>query len=283
MSDKTITFDVEGMTCATCALRIERILGRQEGVSEAIVNFAGMEARAVVDAETDVAALQAAVDRIGYDITPIEPGDERERPTARYAREVRYQRRNFLLAAAITAPLMVLSMLVAESDATRVWQAVLATPVVFVLGAQFHRIALKRLRGFEASMDTLISVGSLAAWTYSMFALFGDQPIFFETAGMIITLILLGRFFEARAKGRASGAVTKLLELGASQARQRRGDELIMVDPLDLAPGDTVVVLPGEKIPIDGVIAVGRSSVDESMLIRIELGRFGGLTFLQPR
>ena len=268
MSDSTesITFDVDGMTCATCALRIERILGRQEGVVEAVVNFAGMEARAVVDGSADVAALQAAVDRIGYEIRQMQPGDERERPADKYAREALYQRRNVLLAAAFTAPLMALSMLVTETDATRVWQAALATPVVFAFGSQFHRIALKRLRALDATMDTLISVGSLAAWGYSVVALFTDQPIFFETAGMIITLILLGRLFEARAKGNASNAVTKLLELGAKEARQLRGGELLMVDPLELAPGDTVVVLPGEKIPIDGVVSSGRSSVDESML-----------------
>ena len=268
MSDKTetIIFDVEGMTCSTCALRIERILGRQEGVSEATVNFAGMEARAVIDDSADVAALLAAVEKIGYEIQAIEPGDERERPAARYAREVRYQRRNVVLAATFTAPLMALSMLVTETDAIRIWQAALATPVVFVFGSQFHRIALKRLRGFDASMDTLISLGSLSAWSYSAGALVSDQPIFFETAGMIITLILLGRFFEARAKGRASNAISKLLELGAKEARQLRGDALVMVDALELAPGDTVVVLAGEKIPVDGVIAAGRSSIDESML-----------------
>jgi heavy metal translocating P-type ATPase len=268
MSDKTqtVTFDVDGMTCATCALRIERILSRQEGVSEAVVNFAGQEARAVVDVDANVAALQAAVDKIGYEITPIEPGQERERPVEKYAREVRYQARNVLLAALFTAPLMALSMLVTETDATRIWQAVLATPVVFVFGSQFHRIALKRLRSFDATMDTLISVGSLAAWGYSIAALFTDQPIFFETSGMIITLILLGRFFEARAKGRASHAITKLLELSAKEAHQLRNGELIMVDPLTLAPGDTVVVLPGEKIPIDGLITSGSSSIDESML-----------------
>ena len=268
MSDttETITFDVEGMTCATCALRIERILDRQEGVREAIVNFAGMEARAVVDGATDVAALQAAVRKIGYEIRPFVPGDERERPVDRYGREARYQQRNVLLAAAFTAPLMVLSMLVTETDGTRIWQAALATPVVFAFGAQFHRIALNHLRGFDATMDTLISAGSLAAWGYSVGALFTDQPIFFETAGMIITLILLGRFFEARAKGRASNAITKLLELGAKEARQLKDGELVMVDPMELAPGDTVIVLPGEKIPIDGVIAAGRSSIDESML-----------------
>ena len=98
-------------------------------------------------------------------------------------------------------------------------QLLLASPVVFVFGAQFHATAWKRLRVFEVSMDTLISIGTLAALGYSTWALFADEPVFFETAGMIVTLVLLGRFFEARAKGRASHAVTKLLELAATQAR----------------------------------------------------------------
>ena len=259
-------FDVEGMTCATCALRIERILGRQDGVEEAAVNFAGMEARAVVGAGTDVAALQAAVEQIGYEIRPIEPGEKRERPTERYAREVRYQRRNVALAAVLTIPLMALSMLVSESDATRIGQAVLATPVVFAFGSQFHTVAVKRLRLLEANMDTLVSIGSLVAWGYSMVALFAGEPVFFETSGMIITLILLGRFFEARAKGRASEAVSKLVDLGARQARLLQRGEVVMVDPLDLAPRERVVVLPGEKIPVDGTITSGRSSIDETML-----------------
>ena len=129
-------------------------------------------------------------------------------PTERYAREVRYQRRNVALAAVLTIPLMALSMLVSESDATRIGQAVLATPVVFALGSQFHTVAVKRLRLLEANMNTLVSIGSLVAWGYSMVALFAGEPVFFETSGMIITLILLGRFFEARAKGRASEAVS---------------------------------------------------------------------------
>ncbi len=261
-----ITFDVEGMTCASCALRIERILSRQDGVESAVVNFAGQEARATVAPGTDVSALQAAIDRIGYSITPLAPGEERVTPVERYAEEVRFQRRNVLFAALFTAPLMVLSMLVAKSDANRIAQLILTTPVVFVFGAQFHRIAFKRLRGLDATMDTLISIGSLAAYFYSVWALFTGEPVFFETAGMIITLILLGRFFEARAKGQASQAIAKLAELGAKEARVIRNGEAEMVDPLELAPGDTVVVLPGEKVPVDGVITAGRSSVDESML-----------------
>ncbi len=262
----SVTFDVEGMTCASCALRIERVLSKQPGVESAVVNFAGQEARAEVAPGTDLDALRAAIDKIGYAITPLAPGEERETPTARYAKEVIYQRNRVALAALLTAPLMVLAMLFHDSTATRVWQLVLATPVVFVFGAQFHRNAIKRLQSFSANMDTLISVGTLAAYGYSVAALFTKQPVFFETAGMIVTLILLGRFFEARAKGRASATITKLLELGAKEARVIREGTETMVDVLDLRPGETVVVLPGEKIPTDGMITVGRSSVDESML-----------------
>jgi heavy metal translocating P-type ATPase len=115
-------------------------------------------------------------------------------------------------------------------------------------------------------MDTLISLGSLTAYFYSLWALVAEEPVYFETAAMIITLILLGRYFEARAKGEASQAVTKLLQLAATEARVDRKGELVMVDPLELAPGETIVVLAGERIPADGVITNGRSSVDESML-----------------
>ncbi len=261
-----ITFDVEGMTCASCALRIERVLGKQDGVQQAIVNFAGQEARATVVPGADLVAMQTAIEKLGYHIQPVTPGEERVTPVERYAKEVRYQRRNVLWAAALTLPLMALSMLGPMTFTSHVWQLALATPVVFVFGAQFHRIALKRLRSLDATMDTLISVGSLAAWGYSVWALFTDHPVFFETAGMIITLILLGRYFEARAKGRASQAIVKLLELGAKKARVIRNGETVVIDPIELRPGETMVVLPGEKIPTDGVIAAGTSSIDESML-----------------
>jgi heavy metal translocating P-type ATPase len=161
---------------------------------------------------------------------------------------------------------MALAMLGSDSDTQRVVQGLLAAPVVFVFGAQFHRIAWKRARTFDATMDTLVSVGTLAAFTYSTWALFTENPIFFETSAMIVTLILLGRFFEARAKGQASQAVTKLLELSAREARVIRGGEQVMVDPLDLRPGETMVILPGEKVPTDGIVTAGSTSIDESML-----------------
>jgi heavy metal translocating P-type ATPase len=263
---ETVTLDVEGMTCASCALRIERVLGKQDGVSSAVVNFAGQEARVVVSPDVQIDALSEAVAKLGYSVHEIAEGEERESVVERYSREVVYQRRNFILAALITLPLMALAMFGSDTDTQRLLQAALAVPVVFVFGAQFHRIAWKRALTFDATMDTLVSVGTLTAFFYSVWALFSDHPVFFDSAAMIITLILLGRFFEARAKGRASQAVTKLLELSAREARVIRNGEQVMVDPLDLRPGETMVVLPGEKIPTDGVVTAGSSSIDESML-----------------
>ncbi len=115
-------------------------------------------------------------------------------------------------------------------------------------------------------MDTLVSIGTLAAFWYSTWALFADEPVFFETAGVIVTLILLGRFFESRAKGRASDAVSALLKLAATQARRLRDGVEEIVDPMELAPGEIAVVLPGEKVPVDGVITDGQSTIDEGML-----------------
>ena len=266
MATDEITFDVEGMTCASCALRIERILGKQEGVEEAVVNFAGQEARIKAMPGIDTSLLESAVAKIGYEIHALEEGDERLSPTERFSEEARAQWRVFLGAGILSAIVMALAMLGSDAPWQRIAQGVLTTIVVFGFGIQFHRTAIARLRGFDATMDTLISVGSIAAWGYSVWALFAERHLFFETAAMIISLILLGRFLEARAKGHASAAVTKLLELAAPQARVIRDGKEEMVDPVDLRPGETVVVLPGEKIPADGEVAAGRSSIDESML-----------------
>lgn len=254
------------MTCASCAIRIERVLGKQDGVETAIVNFAGQEARATIGEETDIEALRAAVAKIGYNISEIDPDDDRRSITERYSEEARYQLRNVIGSAALALPLMAIAMLGPEAAWNDILQFVLATIVVFFFGSQFHRATWKQVKSLSPAMDTLISVGTLSAWIYSTVVLLTDGHLFFETAGMIITLILLGRYFEARAKGQASNAIAKLAELGAKQARLLRGGEEILVDPLELAPGDVVIVLPGEKVPADGVVLAGRSTIDESML-----------------
>jgi cation-transporting ATPase V/Cu+-exporting ATPase len=261
-----IQFDVDGMTCATCAVRIERVLGRQEGVEAAAVNLAGASAVVRLGPDADPKQLAAAVGKIGYRIEERDPDDQPRDMVDHYHDEETTQWRRFWAAAILTAPVMLLAMLGPQTTWNHLLQWLLITPVVFWLGWQFHSVALKQARTFAANMDTLISLGSLSAYFYSIWALNADQAVFFETAGMIITLITLGRAFEARAKGRASEAVHRLLELGAKEARVLiDGDEATI--PIEsVVPGDLMVVLPGEKIPTDGLIEEGASSLDESML-----------------
>jgi len=264
--DGSLIFDVEGMTCASCAVRVERVLNKQEGVESAVVNFAGSEARVLGHPDLDLNRLTDAVGKIGYQIHLVDEEEERTSVVERYGEEVRFQWRNFLAAALLTLPVIILAMTGSDARSSLIVQWILVTPVEFIFGWQFHQAALKRLRSFGANMDTLVSIGTLAAYGYSVWAFFNSQPAFFETAGAIITLILLGRFFEARAKGRASAAITKLLELGAKQARVVRNGESMMIPIEEVRVGDAMLVKPGEKIPTDGTIEDGRSSLDESML-----------------
>lgn len=266
VTTENVTFDVEGMTCASCALRIERVLGKQDGVEHAVVNYAGHEARADVAPGVDIDALKAAVAKIGYAIEKVHEGDERVNVTERYAGEVVEQRRNVIGSALLTIPVFLLAQFGPDAGWSDLVQAVLTTVALFGFGAQFHRASWKQIRSMSPAMDTLVSVGTIAAWAYSWYALAVGEPLFFETAGIIVTLILLGRFFEARAKGRASNAITKLLELGAKQARVLRDGSEVLIDVEALAIGDVVVVGPGEKIATDGVVVSGHSSIDESML-----------------
>jgi heavy metal translocating P-type ATPase len=163
-------------------------------------------------------------------------------------------------------PVVLLSMFGPEARWVGVVAWVLTTPIEFVFGWQFHKAAAVRLRSFSASMDTLVSMGTLAAYGYSVWAFFAEEHLFFETAAVIITLILLGRFFEARSKGRASSAITRLLELGAKEARVVREGREVTIPADGILPGDQMVVRPGEKVPTDGRIVEGGSSFDESML-----------------
>ena len=262
----TILFDIDGMTCATCAIRIERVLDRQEGVEAASVNLAGATALVRVDPKTDPAALTAAVEKIGYRLDERDPADQPRDMVDHYHDDERTQWKRFWTVATLTLPVMALALFGPDALWNQVLQWVLITPVVAWGGWQFHSVAFRQARSFTASMDTLISLGSLAAYLYSIWAIFAGQPVFFETAGMIISLITLGRAFEARAKGRASEAVHRLMELGAKEARVLRDGQEKMVPIETVLPGDVMIVLPGEKIPTDGLIETGASSIDESML-----------------
>ena len=262
----TILFNIDGMTCATCALRIERVLDRQEGVEAASVNLAGATALVRVEPSTDPTALAAAVEKIGYQLEERREEDKPRDMVDHYHGDERTQWKRLWTAAALTLPVMTLALLGPDAFWNHVLQWVLITPVVAWGGWQFHSVALRQARSFTASMDTLISLGSLAAYLYSIWAIFAEQPVFFETAGMIISLITLGRAFEARAKGRASEAVHRLMEIGAKEARLLLDGQERMVPIESVLPGDVMIVLPGEKVPTDGLIETGASSLDESML-----------------
>jgi heavy metal translocating P-type ATPase len=261
-----VTFDVEGMTCAACAARIERVLGKQDGVDAAVVNYATARAQLRLDSSTDLTDLQAAVDKIGYTIRPAR--EEDPLPILKsQQKDERSQWRRFRIAAGLSAVVMILAMVGPHATWNPLVQALLTAPVVLWVGAQFHRVALAQLRSFGASMETLISLGTLTAFGYSLWALTSGAHPYFETAAMIVTLITLGRAFEARAKGRATDALRGLLELGADRATILLDDGSTRLIPArDVLPGDRMVVDPGMKIPTDGVIHQGESSLDESML-----------------
>jgi heavy metal translocating P-type ATPase len=258
-----VELDLEGMTCASCATRIEKILTRQPGVVQANVNFATERARVVVDGEhrADAGSLIAAVERAGYGARLRAAGEDERAST-----EARGYLRRFAVAAILSAPAMAIAML---SDArwamATAWM--LVTPVQFWAGWGFLANAAKLARRREANMDTLIAVGTLTAYLYSAWAVVaGREDVYFETAGTIITLILLGKYLEATSRGRASAAIRDLIRLGAKEARLIRDGTEVMVPADQVRPGDLLVVKPGEKIPTDGVVRAGLSAVDESMV-----------------
>jgi Cu+-exporting ATPase len=266
------TLVLEGMTCASCAARIERTLNKVEGV-EATVNFATETASVSFD-PSHVAPdqLTAAVERIGYH---AHPRDEHEHA----AHDHDAKPLQLVVALVLSLPLLLMAMIPPLQFSGWEWVSlVLATPVVFWSGAQFHRAALLNARHGAATMDTLVSLGTLAAWTWSTVVLLAgiSEDTYFEAAAVITALILLGRYFEARAKRRSGAAIRALLELGAKEARILRDGEEISVPIEQLAVGDLFVIRPGEKVPTDGVVVEGSSAVDQSMLtgepVPVEVG-----------
>jgi Cu+-exporting ATPase len=260
---REVRLDLEGMTCASCAARIEKKLNKVDGV-QATVNFATEQATVRCDPAVPVDALIGAVDSAGYTAHVSAAGHAHD-----HDEPGRVLWRRLIIALVLTAPTAVLAMVPPARFSGWEWLALaLSTPVVFWSGIGFHRAALKSARHFAAGMDTLISIGTLSAWAWSTVVLVAglDADTYFEVAAVITTLILLGRYLEARAKGRSSEAIRRLLELGAKEARLLRDGEEILVPVGDLRVGDLFVVRPGEKVATDGIVVEGESAVDESML-----------------
>jgi P-type Cu+ transporter len=258
----TVKLELEGMSCASCAVAIERRLNRVDGV-EASVNFA--TGRAIVRGEppVPVAELVAAVESIGYTAHPAgTAAHDHDEPLAVLTRRL-------ALAAVLTVPVVLLAMVPSLRFPGWEWVALaLSTPVVFVAGLGFHRSAVSSARHGSAGMDTLISLGTLSAWAWSTVVLTAalSTGTYFEVAATVTTLILLGRYLEARSKGRASMAILGLLALGARDASVLRDGAEVSVPVTELEPGDLFVVRPGEKIATDGVVVDGTSAVDRSLL-----------------
>ena len=263
-SRKELRLDLEGMTCASCVARIERKLNKLDGV-DASVNFATEQATVHCDQSMSVADLVSAVEAAGYHAHPVDSAAGHHH----HDEPIAVLRRRLAVAVALTTPLAVVAMVPALQFTGWEWVAfALATPVVFWSGIGFHRATLQSARHFAATMDTLISIGTIAAWGWSTVVLMGglDEDTYFEVAAVITTLILLGRYLEARAKSRSSEAIRLLLELGAKEARVIRDGEEVLVPLEDVHVGDRFVVRPGEKIATDGIVEDGGSAVDQSML-----------------
>jgi len=280
-----LDLSVEGMTCASCVGRVERALLAVPGVTSANVNLA--TERATVQGTADPAALVAAIEDAGYDARPLQPQAAPDtQAEARREAEARALRRDLLVAAALTLPVFVLEMgshfipaihgWVMNSlgmQTSRVVQFVLTTLILLGPGLRFLRKGLPALGRRAPDMNSLVAVGTLAAYSYSTLATFaprllpqGTVNVYFEAAAVIVTLILLGRTLEARAKGRTSEAIKRLLHLQPPTARVRRDGTVQEIQAADLRPGDLVEVRPGERIPTDGEVTEGGSFVDESMI-----------------
>jgi P-type Cu+ transporter len=282
--DHHVELPITGMTCASCANRIERKLNRLDGV-QASVNYATEKARVVYDpALIDAAGLVATVEAVGYGaaLPSIDEADDADDAEAGPLRT------RLIWAAVLSVPVVALAMIPALQFRNWQWLSMLlATPVVLWAGSSFHRATWAGLKHATATMDTLITVGTLAAWGWSMVALFfgdagmpgmkmsfellpsrsaGLDHIYFEVASVVITFILGGRYFEARAKRRAGAALKALLELGAKEVSLLDGGVERRVPIESLKVGDLFVVRPGEKVAADGVVKNGTSAVDQSLL-----------------
>ncbi|HEY4553781.1 MAG TPA: heavy metal translocating P-type ATPase [Bacillaceae bacterium] len=272
---------VTGMTCAACSTRIEKGLNKMEGVVKASVNLA-LEKATVEYNPSAVSAkdLVQKVEALGYGA--VVKDDENTAETADHRqREIKHQQEKFIFSLILSLPLLwtmvghfrFTSFLYVPGALMDPWvQMALATPVQFYVGKQFYVGAYKALRNKSANMDVLVALGTSAAYFYSVYSAIrsigtGHAPdLYFETSAVLITLIILGKLFEAKAKGRSSEAIKKLMGLQAKTATVQRGEKTENIPIEEVIVGDILLVKPGEKVPVDGVILEGESAFDESMI-----------------
>ncbi len=296
-SSAAATLAIEGMTCASCVRRVERALSRTPGVSEASVNLATERATVTWNPdEASLADLTNAVEKAGYSAHEIaapaprvpandvtgessEMGDNGltdalasdDAGAERRARDLRHRRDKVLVGVALSIPVVVLSMFFMNRfPGENLLLLALTTPIWAWVGADFHRTSLRLIRHFGANMDVLVSIGSTAAFLMSVVATFFPQIVgattFYDTTALIVTLIALGKYLEARAKGQATEAIRKLAGLRATVAHVVRGGQEVDLPLAQVRVADELIVRPGEKIPTDGLVLSGASAVNEAML-----------------
>lgn len=274
---ETVELDITGMTCAACSSRIEKVLNKMDGVQKATVNLTTEQAKVdYYPEETDANQLITRIQKLGYDAAVK---DKNKDQASRKTKELQHKLIKLIISAALSLPLLMLmfvhlfNMHIPSLFMNPWFQFILATPVQFIIGWQFYVGAYKNLRNGGANMDVLVAVGTSAAYFYSIYEMVRwlsgvtTQPhLYFETSAVLITLILFGKYLEARAKSQTTNALGELLSLQAKEARILKDGNEIMIPLNDVRVGDTLIVKPGEKIPVDGTIIKGMTSIDESML-----------------
>ncbi len=272
VAKEKIELDIIGMTCAACSSRIEKALNKLDGVFSANVNLA-ME-RAIVEYNSndiDVDDLIQKVKDVGYDAKVY--GDQEEQESAK-DKELKRKQTKLIISSLLSLPLLWsmfshfgLDFLTPKIILNPWFQFLFATPVQFYIGYQFYHGAYSALKNKSANMDVLVALGTSAAYFYSIYEMaLGTNRLYFETSAILITLVLFGKYLESLAKGRTSDAIKKLMKLQAKTAMVERDGEVMEVPIKEVVKGDIIIVRPGEKIPVDGEITEGYSSVDESMI-----------------
>lgn len=261
--------NIEGMNCSACSSRIERVLSEKDSIQRAVVNLTTSKAIVEHDERETAQTLIAQIEELGFKAFEEEEGRDFEKE--KREKEVQTLKWQLAISAALTLPLFLAMFFHMAGIHTILsngyFQLALATPVQFAIGKRFYSGAYHSIKGGGANMDALIAMGTSAAYFYSLYHVIVDIPVYyFEASAMIITLILLGKLLETIAKGRTSEAIKKLMGLKAKTARVIRDGAELELDIDEVVIGDKIVVRPGEKIPVDGKVVEGNSSVDESML-----------------
>ncbi|MEC0301913.1 heavy metal translocating P-type ATPase [Terribacillus saccharophilus] len=276
VESEEVSLDITGMTCAACSARIEKVLNKQEGIQQAVVNLAGETASIRYNPLlTGKDEFIERIRKLGYDASLRKSREENAKAKDK---GIRLMQMKLLISALLSLPLLAtmgghLGLYEVPHILMNPWvQLLLATPVQFLIGWQFYRGAYLSLRSGSANMDVLVALGTSAAYFYSLYEVIrfqggGHMPdLYFETSAILITLILLGKYMEKVAKGRTTTAITSLVGLQAKEATVLREAKEQKIAAAELVQGDIVIVRPGEKLPADGVIVKGSTHVDESML-----------------